>query len=55
MQEKNILELLYELKKKCIINDDAFMSDANLSQAEYHFFITVNINEEIKSNTIAKK
>ena len=53
--DKNILDLLYELKKKCIINDDAFMSGANLSQAEYHFFIAISSCDEINSNIIANK
>ena len=53
--DKNILDLLYELKKKCIINDDAFMSKANLTQAEYHFFIAISSCDEINSNIIAKK
>jgi DNA-binding MarR family transcriptional regulator len=52
---KNILDLLYELKKKCIINDDTFMSKANLTQAEYHFFIAISSCDEINSNTVAKK
>lgn len=52
--DKNILELLYELKKKCIINDDAFMSKADLTQAEYHFFIAISTCDEINSNIIAK-
>lgn len=53
--DKNILELLYELKKKCIINDDAFMVAADLTQAEYHFFIAISTSDEINSNLIAKK
>ena len=53
--DKNILDLLYELKKKCIINDDVFMSRANLSQAEYHFFIAISSCDEINSNIIANK
>ena len=55
MMDKNILELLYEMKKKCIINDDAFMAEANLSYAEYNFFIAICKCEEINSNIIAKK
>ena len=53
--DKNILELLYELKKKCLINDEAFMSKANLTLAEYHFFIAISSCNEINSNIIAKK
>ena len=53
--DQNILDLLYELKKKCILNDDAFMAEANLSYAEYNFFIAINKCDEINSNIIAKK
>jgi len=52
---ENILDLLYELKKKCVISDDAFMLKADLTQAEYHFFIAISSCDEINSALIAKK
>ena len=55
MMDKNILDLLYELKKKCTINDDAFMAESNLSYAEYNFFIAISKCDEINSTIIAKK
>lgn len=53
--DKNILELIYDLKKKCIINDDAFMVKEDLTQAEYHTLIAISTCKEINSNLLAKK
>ena len=52
---ENILELLSKLKKKCIVNDETFMAKANLTHAEYHFFVVMNADDTIKSNLIAEK
>ena len=53
--DNNVLDLLYELKKKCIVNDDTFMTKANLTYAEYHFFIAISKCDEVNSNIIAQK
>lgn len=53
--DKKILDFLYELKKKCISNDDVFLSQSDLTQAEYHFFIALGSFDEINSNAVAKK
>ena len=53
--EKDILELLYELKKKCIVNDDAFMAKTDLSQAEYQLFIAISTCKDINSNALSMK
>ena len=53
--EKNVLELVYELKNKCQNHDLEIMTEYNLSQAEYSFISALDLNEEIKSSVIANK
>ncbi|MEN8201363.1 MAG: MarR family transcriptional regulator [Bacteroidota bacterium] len=50
----NIIELLYELKKKFMLMDDVFMDEHNLSQAEYHAFIAISSSDRINSNQLAE-
>lgn len=54
MNEESILDLLYELKKKCLVNDDNFMKTNQLSVGEYQFFIAYNKTDNIKSQTFSK-
>lgn len=51
----NIIDLLYELKKKFMLMDDVFVEEHNLSQAEYHAFIAISSSDKVSSNQLAEK
>ncbi|MEN8225442.1 MAG: MarR family transcriptional regulator [Bacteroidota bacterium] len=53
--ERNIMELLYELKKKFMINDGAFMKEAELTPSEYYTFIAIGDCDMLKSDLLAEK
>ncbi|MEN8229355.1 MAG: MarR family transcriptional regulator [Bacteroidota bacterium] len=50
----NIIELLYELKKKFMLMDDVFIAEHNLTQAEYHAFIAISSGDKINSPQLAE-
>lgn len=54
MENTQILDLLNDLRKKCITNDDELMSSLNISLAEFNFFLTIDPNEIRSSEWLAK-
>jgi DNA-binding MarR family transcriptional regulator len=55
MEGKGILDLLYELNKKCIQNDEDFFNSLNISLAEYNMFICLKDCKHFNSYSVAEK
>ena len=49
------MKLLEDLKQKCSLNDELFMQEAGITQAEYNFFIAICSFDEIVSSVVAEK
>ena len=52
---ENIIDLIYELKKKCKISDAQFITEQNISDSEYHFFLIVANSDDLNSKSLAEK
>ena len=53
--EEGIIDLVCDLKKKCIENDSKFISDLNISDSEYNFIKTLITCKNMNSKSIANK
>ena len=53
--EEGIIDLVCDLKKKCIENDSKFISDLNISDSEYNFIKTLITCKSMNSKSIANK
>ena len=54
MESTTILDLLNDLRKRCIANDDELMNSLNISLAEFNFFITVDTDTILSSEWLAE-
>lgn len=54
MENTKILDLLNDLRKKCIANDDELMSSLNVSLAEFNFFHTIDPDKIMSSEWLAE-
>ena len=50
---EDVMDLLYELKRKCISSDAEFSAHLNISDSEYNFFIVASKCDTLNSRTIA--
>lgn len=55
MEDSTILDLIYELKKKCIQRDEDFFNSHDISQAEYNMFICLKNCKNFNSYSVAEK
>jgi len=55
MEDPTILDLIYELKKKCIQSDEDFFNSLDISQAEYNMFICLKNCKHFNSYSVAEK
>lgn len=55
MADSTILELIYDLKKKCIQGDEAFFNSLDISQAEYNMFLCLRDCKHFNSYSVAEK
>ncbi len=55
MEDSSILDLIYELKKKCIQSDEDFFNTLDISQAEYNMFICLKNCKHFNSYSVAEK
>lgn len=55
MEDSSILDLIYELKKKCIQSDEDFFNSLDISQAEYNMFICLKNCKHFNSYSVAEK
>lgn len=55
MEDSTILDLIYELKKKCIKSDEDFFESLDISQAEYNMFICLKNCKHFNSYSVAEK
>lgn len=55
MEDSSILDLIYELKKKCIQSDEDFFDSLDISQAEYNMFICLKNCKHFNSYSVAEK
>lgn len=55
MEDSSILDLIYELKKKCIQSDEVFFDTHDISQAEYNMFICLENCKHFNSYSVAEK
>lgn len=55
MEDSNVLDLVYELKKRCIQEDEAFFDAFDISQAEYNMFICLSNCKHFNSYSVAEK
>ncbi|MEN8115523.1 MAG: MarR family transcriptional regulator [Bacteroidota bacterium] len=53
--EQEIMEILYNLKKRFIAIDEEFISDLDLTPAEYYTFIAISNCSEINSTQLSQK
>ncbi len=54
MESTTILDLLNDLRKKCISNDDELMSSLNISLAEFNFFLVIDADKILSSEWLAE-
>lgn len=54
MESTKILDLLNDLRKKCIANDDELMNSLNISLAEFNFFLIFDGNKRLSSEWLAE-
>ncbi len=55
MEETTILDLIFELQKKCTIKSDEFIHKLDISQAEYNMFICLKNCNHFNSYSVAEK
>lgn len=54
MESTKILDLLNDLRKKCIANDDELMNSLNISLAEFNFFLVIDADKILSSEWLAE-
>ena len=54
MESTTILDLLNDLRKKCIANDDELMNSLNISLAEFNFFLIIDADKILSSEWLAE-
>lgn len=54
MESTKILDLLNDLRKKCIANDDELMDSLNISLAEFNFFLVIDADKILSSEWLAE-
>lgn len=52
---KNLVDLIIELKKICMKDEEQIRTLCNISLSEYQGIIKINITERITCNTLSKK
>lgn len=55
MEEGTILDLIYELKKKCTQRDEDFFNAIEITQAEYNMFLCLRNCKHFNSYSVAEK
>ena len=55
MENTSILDLLNDMRKKCISSDDELINSLNISLAEYNFFLIFDENQTLSSEWISDK
>lgn len=55
MEEGTILDLIYELKKKCTQRDEEFFNATEITQAEYNMFLCLRNCKHFNSYSVAEK
>jgi len=55
MEDPTIIELIFELQKKCSAEIDKFIDDLGISQAEYNMFICLKNCKHFNSYSVADK
>jgi MarR family transcriptional regulator, organic hydroperoxide resistance regulator len=55
MQTNSILDLLQDLRRKCLESDLAILDGLHITQAEYHFFVASLSIPNIETAAIGKK
>jgi DNA-binding MarR family transcriptional regulator len=53
--EKNLIDLIIELKKRCIQNEERIQTLCKVSLAEYKSILVVDENKKITCNILSKK
>ncbi len=53
--EEGVIDLVCEIKKKCIENDSRFISNLNISDSEYNFIKALIACKKMNSKSIANK
>ncbi|NOR87393.1 MAG: MarR family transcriptional regulator [Bacteroidales bacterium] len=54
MEDSKILDLIYDLKKKCSLNDEVFFKSLKITQAEYSMFICLRNCKHFNSYSVAE-
>jgi len=55
MEESTIIDLIFELQKKCSLENDKFIEKLGISQAEYNMFICLKNCKHFNSYSVAEK
>ncbi len=55
MEDSTIIDLIYELRKKCLQIDESFFDSFDISQAEYNMFICLKNCKHFNSYSVAEK
>jgi len=55
LQNPSIMDLVFDLKNKCMVSELEMMSDAGLSPAEYHGIAALAPEEKISGTEVSKK
>lgn len=55
MADSSLLDLIYDLKKKCIQGDEDFFNSLDISQAEYNMFLCLKDCKHFNSYSVAEK
>jgi DNA-binding MarR family transcriptional regulator len=55
MKESTIIDLIFELQKKCSLENDKFIENLGISQAEYNMFICLKNCKHFNSYSVAEK
>jgi DNA-binding MarR family transcriptional regulator len=55
MEDLTLLDLIYELRKKCLQIDESLFDSFDISQAEYNMFICLKNCKHFNSYSVAEK
>lgn len=55
MEESTIIDLIFDLQKKYSVENDTFISELNISQAEYNMFICLKNCKHFNSYSVSEK
>lgn len=55
MEESTIIDLIFDLQKKCNTENDAFINKLDISQAEYNMFICLKNCKHFNSYSVSEK